>query len=240
MHLQCWSYFHLNIGRPKLNLELMHDRFPFVLRWKGKQSGPTANRDVVFYRKALDSLKPCDVSLMFICMFNADIVIFYIFLKKIESGFTSINLQVEWLPYRNMDSMVIPEHIKSTLILGRSKTMLICFDKAERHLPNRCLRQYGMLQSIPDDVERWERKSRGVDGGVDLSGKMESELNEWMDRQLQIVDGDEGVDESEYMDWYLRITRKFIGRPISLSSEFQRTVRICSMNLVSYLIVIID
>ncbi|KAG4935589.1 hypothetical protein JHK82_049882 [Glycine max] len=186
----CWSYFHLNIGRPKLNLELMHDRFPFVLRWKGKQSGPTANRDVVFYRKALDSLKPCDV---------------------------------EWLPYRNMDSMVIPEHIKSTLILGRSKTMLICFDKAERHLPNRCLRQYGMLQSIPDDVERWERKSRGVDGGVDLSGKMESELNDWMDRQVSIVDGDEGVDESEYMEWYLRITRKFIGRPISLSSEFQRT-----------------
>ncbi|KAG5027217.1 hypothetical protein GYH30_022985 [Glycine max] len=188
--LQCWSYFHLNIGRPKLNLELMHDRFPFVLRWKGKQSGPTANRDVVFYRKSLDSLKPCDV---------------------------------EWLPYRNMDSMVIPEYIKSTLILGRSKTMLICFDKAERHLPNRCLRQYGMLQSIPDDVERWERKSRGVDGGVDLSGKMESELNEWMDRQVSIVDGDEGADESEYMEWYMRITRKFIGRPISLSSEFQRT-----------------
>ncbi|KAF1894417.1 hypothetical protein Lal_00027114 [Lupinus albus] len=188
--LQCWSYFHLNIGRPKLNLDLMYDRFPFVLRWKGKQSGSTANRDVVFYRKGLDSLKPCDV---------------------------------EWLPYRNLDSMVIPEHIKSTLILGRSKTMLICFDKAERHLTDRCLRQYGMLQPIPDDVERWERKSRGVDGGVDLSGKMESELNEWMDRLLNIVDGDEGVDESEYMDWYLRITRKFIGRPISLSSEFQRT-----------------
>ncbi|KAK7287524.1 hypothetical protein RIF29_00805 [Crotalaria pallida] len=188
--LQCWSYFHLNIGRPKLNLDLMHDRFPFVLRWKGKQSGPTANRDVVFYRKALDSLKPCDV---------------------------------EWLPYRNLDSMLIPEHIKSTLILGRSMTMLICFDKAERHLPNRCLRQYGMLQSIPDDVERWERKSRGVDGGVDLSGKMESELNEWMHRLRNIVDGDDGVDENEYMDWYLGITRKFIGRPISLSSEFQRT-----------------
>ncbi|KAM3746894.1 hypothetical protein ACB098_06G234900 [Castanea mollissima] len=168
----------------------MHDRFPFVLKWKGKQSGPTANRDIVFYRKALDSLKPCDV---------------------------------EWLPYRNMDSMVIPEDIKSTLILGRSKTMLICFDKAERHLPNRCLRQYGMLQSIPEDVQRWERKSRGVDGGVDLSGKMESELNEWLDRRLHIVEGDDGADENEYMLWFLRITRKFVGRPISLSSEFQRT-----------------
>ncbi|KAF5458577.1 hypothetical protein F2P56_022599 [Juglans regia] len=188
--LQCWSYFHLNVGRPKLNHDPMHDCFPFVLRWKGKQTGPTANRDVVFYRKALDSLKPCDV---------------------------------EWLPYRNMDSMVIPEDIKSTLILGRSKTMLICFDKAERHLPNRCLRQYGMLQSIPEDVQRWERKSRGVDGGVDLSGKMESELNEWLDRRLHIVEGDDVADESMYMQWYLRITRKFVGRPISLSSEFQRT-----------------
>ncbi|KAI4308061.1 hypothetical protein L6164_031178 [Bauhinia variegata] len=188
--LQCWSYFHLNIGRPKLNQDPMHDRFPFVLKWKGKQSGPTANRDVVYYRKALDSLKPCDV---------------------------------DWLPFKDMDSRVVPEHIKTTLILGRSKTMLICFDKAERHLPNRCLRQYGMPQSIPEDVERWERKSRGVDGGVDLSGKMESELNEWIDRRLHIVDGDEGVDESEYMQWYLNITRKFVGRPISLSSEFQRT-----------------
>ncbi|XP_048434401.1 protein MAIN-LIKE 2 isoform X2 [Pyrus x bretschneideri] len=188
--LQCWSYFHLNIGRPKLNTGSMHDRFPFVLSWKGKQSGPTTNRDVVFYRKALDSLKPCDV---------------------------------EWLPYRTMDSTVIPEDIKSNLNIGRSKTMLICFDKAERHLPNRCLRQYGMSQSIPEDVQRWERKSRGVDGGVDLSGKMESELNEWLERRYHIVEGDDGADESDYMLWYLKITRKFIGRPISLSSEFQIT-----------------
>ncbi|KAF4390623.1 hypothetical protein G4B88_015513 [Cannabis sativa] len=188
--LQCWSYFHLNIGRPKLNHDLTHDRFPFVLRWKGKQSGPTANRDVVFYRKALDSLKPCDV---------------------------------EWLPYRNMDSTLIPEDIKNNLILGRSTTMLICFDKAERHLPNRCLRQYGMLQSIPEDVQRWERKSRGVDGGVDLSGKMESELNEWSERRYHIVEGDDSTDENDYLQWYLKITRKFVGRPISLSSEFQRT-----------------
>lgn len=188
--LQCWSYFHLNIGRPKLNNDSMHDRFPFVLSWKGKQSGPTTNRDVVFYRKVLDSLKECDV---------------------------------EWRPYRHLDSSVIPKEIQRNLILGRSKTMLICFDKAERHLPNRCLRQFGIIQSIPEDVERWERKSRGVDGGVDLSAKMESELNEWLERRFHLVQEDDDADESEYMQWYLRITRKFVGRPISLSSEFQRT-----------------
>lgn len=133
---------------------------------------------------------------------------------------------MEWLPFRSIDSTVIPQHISKNLGLGRAKTMLICFDKAERHLPDRCLRQYGDLQSIPEDVQRWERKSRGVDGGVDLSGKMESELNEWSDRHSHLVKGDDSAEECEYMQWFLRITRKFVGRPISLSSEFQRTVRL--------------
>ncbi|GMP51849.1 hypothetical protein CsSME_00017918 [Camellia sinensis var. sinensis] len=193
--LQCWSYCHLNVGRPKFNHDPIHDQFPFVLRWKGKQSGPTTNRDVAFYRKALDALKPSDV---------------------------------EWCPYTNINRNLIPEEIKHNLILGRSKTMLICYDKAERHLPDRCLRQCGMQQPIPENVPQWERKSRGVDGGVDLAGKMESELNEWSDRRLHIVEGDEDVggdedvDDSDYMQWYLRITRKWVGRPLPISSEFQR------------------
>ncbi|CAN6820977.1 unnamed protein product [Brassica oleracea] len=190
--LQCWSYYHLNIGRPKLNREPVHDHFPFVLRWKGKQNGPTANRDVIFYRKALDVLKPSDV---------------------------------EWLPYENMDGRYIPEHIRNSLQLGRSRTMLISFDKAERHLPDRCLKQFGLVQGIPEDVHKWVRKSRGVDGGVNFSSKMEAELNEWEMRWDNIVPDDVlGVDEADYMRWYLGITRKVVGRPISLSSEFQRTI----------------
>lgn len=137
-------------------------------------------------------------------------------------------LQVEWVPYQNMDSFVIPENIKNNSYLWRSRTMLICFEKAERHLPDRCLRQYGMVQPIPEDVQRWERKTRGVDGGIDLSSKMESELNEWYQRECNIVKGYDASDGIEYMDWYLRITRKFVGRPISPSFEFQRMVSLCS------------
>ncbi|KAJ9552200.1 hypothetical protein OSB04_016245 [Centaurea solstitialis] len=188
--LQCWSYFRLNIGRPRLNHDPTHDRFPFVFRWKGKHTGPTTNRDVAFYRKALDSLKPSEV---------------------------------EWCPYINICNALLPEAIRVNLILGRSNTMLICFDKAERHLPDRCLRQFGLRQPIPLDVQQWERKSRGVDGGVDLSGKMEAELSEWSERHLRVVDGDEEeVEETEYLHWYLKITRKLVGRPIPISSEFQR------------------
>ncbi|XVE78349.1 hypothetical protein DITRI_Ditri13aG0137800 [Diplodiscus trichospermus] len=189
--LQCWSYYHLNIGRPTLNRDPIQDHFPIVFRWKGKPSGPTKNRDVVFYRKALDSLKPSDV---------------------------------EWLPYKSIDTRIIPQEITSTLVFGRSQTMLICFDLAERHHPNRVLRQYGMRQSIPEDVAQWERKSRGAAGGVDLSNKMGSELREWADRALHIVEADDNADENEYMAWYLRITRKIVGRPISLSSECKRMI----------------
>lgn len=102
--------------------------------------------------------------------------------------------------------------------------MLICFDKAERHLPDRCLRQFGMHQTVPEEVHRWERKTRGVDGGVDLSGKMEVELNEWANRRFHIVEAEEDLDEGDYMNWYSRITRKLVGRPIPISSEFQRMV----------------
>ncbi|KAK4432074.1 protein MAIN-LIKE 2 [Sesamum alatum] len=187
--LQCWSYYHLNVGRPKLHHDPIHECFPFVLRWKGKHSGPTSNRDVPFYRKALDSLKPSDV---------------------------------DWCPYANISHTVIPENILNQLILGRSRTMLICFDKAERHLPDRCLRQFGMHQTVPEEVQRWERKTRGVDGGVDLSGKMESELSEWANRSFHIVEAEEDLDEGEYMNWYLRVTRRLVGRPRPISSEFQR------------------
>ncbi|XP_062155906.1 protein MAIN-LIKE 2-like [Alnus glutinosa] len=190
--LQCWSYYRLNVGRPRLNQEPNQGCFPLVLWWKGKQSGSRMRCGIVSYRKALDSLKPSDV---------------------------------EWLPYKDIDRTEIPEDIQNSLTLRSSKTMLICFEKAERHLPDRCLRQFGMLQGIPKDVQRWERKSRAYDHGVDILGKMQSELDEWSMRRLHIVEGDDDdVEEGEYMQWYQKITRKFVGRLTSVETEFKGKV----------------
>lgn len=130
------------------------------------------------------------------------------------------------------------EDIKESLILWASETVLICFDKAERHLPDRCLRQFGMFQPIPKDVQRWERKIRFSDQGLDetketilqLKGKNQAELKEWIDRRRRIIPYEKTVDESMYMEWYDRITRKFVGRPESLESEFQRIVSKLMLN----------
>ncbi|XP_057455217.1 protein MAIN-LIKE 2-like isoform X2 [Lotus japonicus] len=159
--VQCWSYSRLNVGRPKFNQEPDNICFPYVLKWKGK-SGSRTKCNAVSYRKALDSLKSCDV---------------------------------HWLPYKDMDFTAIPEDIKSCLNLRASRTMLLCFDKAERHLPDRCLRQFGMYQNIPKDVERWERKNRIVDHGIGLKGKMDMALKEWSERWLHIAEGGEISDE---------------------------------------------
>lgn len=127
----------------------------------------------------------------------------------------------------------IPEDIKASLVLRASRTMLLCFDKAERHLPDRCLRQLGMHQTIPKEVERWERKHRIVDHGVDLMGKMELALKEWSKHWVHIVAGGDIADEVEYMQWYQKITRKYIGRVTSsLESKYQRTV--CLSFVINY------
>ncbi|XP_050383992.1 protein MAIN-LIKE 2-like isoform X2 [Argentina anserina] len=200
--LQCWSYYHLNVGQPKFNEEQNQGRFPLALRWKGRSSGTRSKTNIVAYRKALDSLQYYDV---------------------------------RWYPYRDLESTTIPEDINSSRILRTSKTMLICFGKAERHLPDRCLRQFGMLQPIPEHPQKWERKIPALDQGLDFSNEMEVELNgknekirseirEWLERGFYIVEDEEGVDESEYLEWYKKITRRYVGRPESLESEFQRMV----------------
>ncbi|XP_010519612.1 PREDICTED: serine/threonine-protein phosphatase 7 long form homolog [Tarenaya hassleriana] len=55
--LQCWSYFHLDIDRPKRTPH----QFPLALLWKGRQQSRSKN-DLFKYRKALDDLDPSHVS----------------------------------------------------------------------------------------------------------------------------------------------------------------------------------
>ncbi|KAH0886161.1 hypothetical protein HID58_062257 [Brassica napus] len=171
---RCWSYFHLDIGRP----EKSEASFPLALLWKGK--GSRSKTDLSEYRRELDDLDPT----------------------------------------KNM----IPPHVKAKLSLGRSKTTLVCFEKIELHFPDRCLRQFGKRQPIPQKVKRRDRKNRRLD---DLDTSMTAACEEWAERGDHIVDSSGGgnvVDDGAYMEWYARISITKLNREAFLENQVMNMI----------------
>uniref|UniRef100_A0A1J3H3W0 Serine/threonine-protein phosphatase 7 long form-like protein n=1 Tax=Noccaea caerulescens TaxID=107243 RepID=A0A1J3H3W0_NOCCA len=182
--LQCWSYFHLDIGRP----EKSEVSFPLALLWKGK--GSRSKTDLSEYRREIDDLDPSKIT---------------------------------WCPYERFENM-IPPQMKAKLILGRSKTTLVCFEKIELHFPDRCLRQFGKRQPIPQKVKRRDRKNRRVD---DLDTSMSLACDEWAERGDHIVDSPGGgsvVDDGAYMEWYARISITKLYREAFLESQVMNMI----------------
>lgn len=88
--MQCWSYYHLNIGQPKFNEEPNQGCFPFALRWKGRSSGTRSKTNIIAYRKALDSLQSYDVSpnTLVSIMLLSDITFSWIVMMEIDMVLT--------------------------------------------------------------------------------------------------------------------------------------------------------
>uniref|UniRef100_A0A2N9IAZ4 Aminotransferase-like plant mobile domain-containing protein n=1 Tax=Fagus sylvatica TaxID=28930 RepID=A0A2N9IAZ4_FAGSY len=116
----------------------------------------------------------------------------------------------------------------------RSVTPLICFQIVEWHLPNRALRQFGMQQDIPQpantDVKLHD---------CDLRGKVHENwrhrwrhyISIWDHRREHVVTRDKMVGlmsyHDPYMDWYRRITRRFISR----RSGCYEIMTLCNMRI---------
>ncbi|KAH7565506.1 hypothetical protein JRO89_XS09G0219600 [Xanthoceras sorbifolium] len=189
------AFLYRQLGKASMKCQSTISGSLTLLQWKGKLNNQ-AKLDITLYRQKLDSFESSDI---------------------------------DWTPYNDMDSC-IPEHIRGDFILGKSRTILICMDKAEWHLPDRCLRQFGLQQlRIPKDVQRRESRSNElVDVEVDSSKGMDLELQEWSNRGLSIVDSIVedmvGADDSEYAQWYSRITRKRVHRQAFVPSQFQESV----------------
>ncbi|EXC09161.1 hypothetical protein L484_005117 [Morus notabilis] len=103
-----------------------------------------------------------------------------------------------------------------------------CFSKCPEDASTETIERYTRAY-IPTGNKAKEKvhaevKDLTKDTESEAKRKVHTEVKDWLDHKQHIVDGVDDVDESEYMQWYEKITRKFIRQPKSLESEFQRTV----------------
>uniref|UniRef100_A0A2N9GDJ3 Aminotransferase-like plant mobile domain-containing protein n=1 Tax=Fagus sylvatica TaxID=28930 RepID=A0A2N9GDJ3_FAGSY len=145
-----------------------------------------------------------------------------------------VSTHVIWEPYTDDVLSSLPEYCRIGQEVWRSVTPLICFQIVEWHLPNRALRQFGMQQDISQpantDVKLHD---------CDLRGKVHENWRQrwrhyisiWDHRREHVVTRDKMVGlmayHDPYMDWYRRITRRFINR----RSGCYEMMTLCNMRI---------
>ncbi|OAY76021.1 Serine/threonine-protein phosphatase [Ananas comosus] len=124
------------------------------------------------------------------------------------------------MPYTEDVLIGLPAFCLEGSAIWRSRTSLICYHIVELHLPDRVLRQFGLLQHIPDPVEAIQRITSQGRSGEDWAAFHAPYIQRWADRlehiaeQSPFVDPDPIRATSVYMQWYWGITRRWISRPV--------------------------
>ncbi|KAF1868692.1 hypothetical protein Lal_00036130 [Lupinus albus] len=127
--------------------------------------------------------------------------------------------QFVWTPYQNFDFMgQIPD-------MARSRVPLICFAIVEWHDADRVMTQFSLQQPIPQDPINVQKQHK-----MDLRGKNDYNWQQkhdqwiqiWNHREYYVMNGLPSVQllhhYSQYMQWYLQRTRKYISPDGAYSS----------------------
>ncbi|KAF3967255.1 hypothetical protein CMV_008721 [Castanea mollissima] len=125
--------------------------------------------------------------------------------------------QVVWQPYE-AELEDLPLWCVAGRAMWTATVPLVCFHLVEKHTPNRVVRQFGMIQEIPYDVDT-DTVLHAIDlrgkVGVDWMRKHAGHIREWGNRLQQCCEAVLGdmPPQHEYFDWFKRVTRRFIDIP---------------------------
>ncbi|XP_075661643.1 serine/threonine-protein phosphatase 7 long form homolog [Castanea sativa] len=124
--------------------------------------------------------------------------------------------QVVWQPYE-AELGHLPAFCVAGWDMWTARVPLVCFWLVEKHTPDRVLRQFGMVQEIPEDVDTDDALHK-----IDLRGKIEvdwrvrhfSHIQVWNTRAQKLCHGArlEGAMSSvhPYFGWYGKVTWRFV------------------------------
>ncbi|RLN40866.1 hypothetical protein C2845_PM01G27330 [Panicum miliaceum] len=188
--LQIWAWEHIQIGCPeRLENKALPNDSPLGCRWNVafKNRENVRSMDHEFYRHGLDTIS---------------------------------DSQITWDPYTPNLTAGLPATCTFGSAVWRSRTPLICFQIVEMHVPDRVLLQFGMVQHIPDLVEAVERVTMQGKADQDWPTYHDKYINQWQNRLFSVVEQqDTGNSDPTharncYLEWYWRITRRWISTPV--------------------------
>lgn len=87
-------------------------------------------------------------------------------------------------------------------------------------MPDRVLLQFGMLQHIPDPVEGIERVTMQGKADHDWPTYHDKYIKQWQNRRFSVVKQQDAGNSDPiharncYLEWYWRITRRWISTPV--------------------------
>ncbi|KAH9619098.1 hypothetical protein KSS87_014112 [Heliosperma pusillum] len=199
--LQLWSWERVSIGRP----DIVRSRVP-------RQAG-------VAYplgSQVLTGLDPLGCKWLRVQRGFKDHRLGLVVIRDLLDKM--VELQFVWQPYtpsvvQHLSPICVQDQAEWTVI-----SPLICFEMVEWHFPNRCTRQFGWQQMIPEMGNTCTRL-QGISRKGDWSGNYETmhqvSIAKWENRMSNIVEP--GLPfcglmnfEDEYFEWYNAITRRII------------------------------
>jgi hypothetical protein len=124
---------------------------------------------------------------------------------------------VVWQPYSDEVIADLSEYYTVGKEIWWTVAPLICFHIVEKHYPDQVMRQFGMQQHIPSDVNT-DEKLHLIDlcrqGQKNWKHSHAPHIEFWQNCRKHIASTDPQVglmdNNDEYMKWYRRIIHRFI------------------------------